>query len=117
MACGANEQPENACFERVYNHDGDKLSPSKAGVQPAGQSKLSQAAFIHDRDRHPIRAMLNRLFAFLFKRRASVRAAAEKHDLQRLDELAPIKETTPALAPTSDAVRPGDRAAREPITR
>lgn len=62
--------------------------------------------------------MLNRLIAFLFKRRASVRAAAEKaaaekHDLQRLDELAPIKETTPALAPTSDAVKPGDRAARE----
>ena len=57
--------------------------------------------------------MLNRLFAFLFNRRASVRAAAEKHDFQRLSELVPIKEANAALAPTPDTEQPGDRTARE----
>lgn len=57
--------------------------------------------------------MLNRLFAFLFNRRASVRAAAEKHDFQRLNELAPIKEANAALAPTPATEQPGNRDARE----
>lgn len=57
-----------------------------------------------------VSTMLSRLLAFLFNRLDWRSRAVEKRDDQVLDKLAPLKETSAAIAPPPSVAQPGNRS-------